>query len=66
MTAPYLGKPTVQITDDGNAMVIVAKVGRALRRAGYSQKYVEKFRAEALSKDYNHVLQTVMDYAEVE
>jgi len=60
-------RPTVQLTgEDGNAFFIIGRVLRALRQAGASKAYIEQFREEAMSGDYDHVLQTVMKYAEVE
>jgi hypothetical protein len=52
------------VGSDGNAMAIVGKVRRALQRNGHSD-LVEEFSTEALSGDYDHVLQTVMEYVDV-
>lgn len=57
-------RPEVDL-DDGNALVVVGRVAKALRRAGNAPTIVDAFRAEALSGDYDHVLQTCMAYAEV-
>lgn len=45
---------------DGNAMVIVGRVRKALRRAGVSNAEIDAFSEDAMSGDYDHVLQTVM------
>ena len=50
---------------DGNAFMIIGKVARALRRGGHPE-LIEEFEKEATSGDYNHVLQTAMEYVEVE
>jgi hypothetical protein len=50
---------------DGNALSIVAFASSELRKAGRSDE-VEAFRAEALSGDYDNVLQTVFAYFDVD
>lgn len=50
---------------DGNAFAIIGKVSKELRRAGYSD-LVKEFQNEAMSGDYDHLLQTAMKYVEVE
>lgn len=50
---------------DGNAMVIIGSVRRALRRAGASAAELEEFFADATSGDYDHVLQTCMRWVVV-
>ncbi len=55
----------VQLTGtDGNAFALMGKVQKALRRAGHSDA-VDSFLAEAMSGDYNHLLQTCMKYVNV-
>lgn len=59
-------KPKVQlIGEDGNAMMIIGLCRRELRKAGYSKEEVEKFQREALSGDYDNVLQTAMKWCDV-
>lgn len=53
------------IGEDSNAMVIVATVSRALKRAGISNEEANAFRTEALSGDYNKVLQTAQAWVTV-
>lgn len=56
----------VNLSDcDGNAYAIIGRVRNALRRAG-KVELVEEFATEAMSGDYDHVLQTCMQYVEVE
>lgn len=50
--------------EDGNAFLIIGKVSRALKRAGYAESAAE-FTADATSGDYDHLLQTCMRYVEV-
>lgn len=50
---------------DGNALAIVGKVRRALERNGIHDDECEAFVHEALSGDYDHVLQTAMRWVTV-
>jgi hypothetical protein len=50
------------VGQDGNAFAILGRVGKALRRAGYSQEARDAFMADAQSGDYNHLLATAMDW----
>ncbi len=62
MKAPDV-KPDVKLTGtDGNAFSIMGKVGKALRRAGADNEYVEKYTSEATSGDYNNLLAVSMEY----
>ena len=57
---------TVQLTgNDGNAMSIMSNVGRALMRNGVPKEEVDSFYQEAMSSDYDHLLQTAMRWVEV-
>lgn len=59
-------KPTVQLSgQDGNAFLIIARVLKALKKAGLEKEAV-KFKKEATSGDYDHLLQTAMEYVNVE
>lgn len=56
----------VELTDsDGNAFVILGKVTKALRRAGVEPEKIDEFTEEAMSGDYDHLLQTCMRWVEV-
>lgn len=56
----------VQLTGhDGNAFGIIAAVSRALVRGGVSLEEQSEFQMEAMSGDYDHVLQTAMSWVEV-
>jgi hypothetical protein len=49
---------------DGNAFAIIGKVKKALLRAG-KVELARQFEKEAKSGDYDHVLQTCMEYVDV-
>jgi len=52
--------------EDGNALAIVGRVKNALLEAGVSKEEADEFVKEALGGDYDHLLQTVMKWVEVE
>jgi hypothetical protein len=57
---------TVRLTGkDGNAFAIIGAVSQALKRGG-NPELVKEFQKEAMSGDYDHLLQTAMEYVEVE
>lgn len=58
---------TVQLTgEDGNAFSIIGRVSTVMRRAAIPKEKIDAFRTEAMSGDYNGVLQTAMKYVNVE
>lgn len=66
MSFPKFPQINVQLSDtDGNAHAIVGRTTRALRRAGVSEAEVNEFRDEALSGDYDNVIQTAMRWVDV-
>lgn len=50
---------------NGNSFVIMGAVTVAMRRAGCTAEEIEEFRDEAVSGDYDHLLQTCFKYVEV-
>jgi len=55
----------VQLTgEDGNVFNILGRVSKALKRGGHAD-LAEKFWKEATTGDYDHVIQTAMEYVEV-
>ena len=58
---------TVELTGgNGNAFAILGAVQQELRRGGATPEEVAQFVDEATSGDYDHLLQTVMRWVEVE
>lgn len=58
---------TVKLSDeDGNVYSILGSVRKALRRADVPTEDIDKFTTEATSGDYDHALQTVMRWVNVE
>lgn len=52
---------TVDLTSiDGNAFSIMGAVRRALSRAGVDRAAFAEYQAEAMSGDYDHLLQVTM------
>jgi cobalamin biosynthesis protein CbiG len=61
--------PEVSVTlvgTDGSSLAVVGAVIRALRRAGIKPRAIDDYQAEALSGDYNHLLQVTMATVDVE
>lgn len=50
---------------DGNAFAIISTVRCELRRAGATADEESEFVTEAMSGNFDHVLQTVMQWVEV-
>jgi hypothetical protein len=68
MTSSHPKYPDVEVQltgDDGNAFMILAKVQKALRRAGAPPDEVKAFVAEAMSDDYDNLLRTCTRWVEV-
>lgn len=60
-------KPVVKlIGTDGNAFAIMGRVTSALKKAGYDSNYIDKYRKEAMSGDYDNLLFVTMDYVDIE
>lgn len=58
---------TVQLVGaDGNAFNVLGICKRAMERAKLPQTEIDAFMTEAMSGDYNHLLQMVMAWFEVE
>lgn len=56
----------VRLTDeDGNAFSIIAMVSKAMRKAKVSEADIDQFKKEAMSGDYDHLLQTTMKTVDV-
>lgn len=49
---------------DGNAFALMGRVCQELRKGGHSD-LVKEFQKEAMSGDYDHLLQTCCDYVVV-
>jgi len=59
-------KPTVKlIGEDGNAFRILVAVKRALKKTGADQEYIDQYREEAMSGDYDNLLAVTMKYVNV-
>ena len=64
---PKYPKVNVQLAGkDGNAFSIIGRVVAALKEANVPYPKVLEFRGEATSGDYDHLLQTVMEWVNVD
>ena len=50
---------------DGNAFFIIGRVSKSLRRVGATPEQLKEFSDDAMSGDYDHVLQTCMKWVNV-
>ncbi len=56
----------VELTQvEGNAFSIIGAARRALRRGGATPEQIEEFQKDAMSGNYDHVLQTCMRWVNV-
>lgn len=56
----------VQLTgEDGNALSVISRVTRTMKRAGITTDEIAEYRKEALSGDYDNVLLTTMRWVAV-
>lgn len=59
-------KPTVKLLGtNGNTMALLGRCHRVVKRT-WSKEQWGRFAQEALSDDYNHALQTIMEHFEIE
>lgn len=62
---PKYPNVTVQLTgEDGNGFFIISRTATAMKRAGVEKSVIDAYRDEAMSGDYDHLLQTTMDWVE--
>jgi len=60
-------KPLLRlIGQDGNAFAILGKAQRVAKSEGWNKERIEAFMTEAMSDDYDKLLQTCMKYFEVD
>lgn len=54
------------VGEDGNAFAILRRVLKAMKFAGLTKTTLTNFFNQATSGDYDHLLQTCMEWVEVE
>lgn len=60
-------KPALNLTgEDGNPILIVVRAQKALRKTGADEEYIAEFTKDATSGDYEHLLEVVFRYFEVD
>ncbi|MBC8485723.1 MAG: hypothetical protein H8D45_06750 [Bacteroidetes bacterium] len=59
-------KPELKLVgEDGNAFNILGKARRVAKKANWSKDKIDKMTKEAISGDYDNVLQVMIKYFEV-
>ena len=66
LPTPYTNVTVRLVNTDGNAFALLGKVRQALRHAGYEPELIEEFTRDAMSGDYDHLIQTVLEYVDAE
>ena len=66
MTTKYPNVTVNLIGNDGNAFYVVGATMRAMRLSAVTDTRITDFYKEATSGDYDHLLQTVMEWVNVE
>ena len=56
--------PCQLVGKDGNAYFIMARVVRALNKAGYGQEVVDEYMKRAKAGDYDNLLQVTLEYVD--
>tara|TARA_B100001778_G_scaffold334952_2_gene349511 strand:- start:24005 stop:24208 length:204 start_codon:yes stop_codon:yes gene_type:complete len=65
---PQPAHPEIEVKllgEDGNAFSIMGKVTQAMKRAGVDKAERDAYQAEAMSGDYDHLIQTTMRFVTV-
>ena len=63
---PTSDKPMLKLVgSDGNAFALLGKAKRAANNAGWSEAKWKEIQKEAMSGDYDHLLQTLIAHFEV-
>ena len=60
--------PQVQVNlvgQDGNAFMVMGLAQKAAKKAGLDKEQIDEYLEEAMSGDYNHLLQVTMKYFDV-
>ena len=65
MTPKYEDIIVDLVGQDSNAMMIIGRVRKAMRRGGVSSEEIKLFSDEATSGDYDNVLITCMKWVDV-
>jgi hypothetical protein len=66
MTPKYPNVHVQLVGQDGNAFVILGLCQRAAKKAGLPEGEIEAFMDEAQSGDYDHLLQTCIEWFDVD
>lgn len=64
MSQPLTDAKVKLVGEDGNAFVIIGRVNAAIKKSNHPE-LSKQFMDEAMSGDYDNVLQTCMKYVEI-
>jgi hypothetical protein len=66
MSVKYPNVTVELVGSDGNAFAVLGAVTKAMKRAGVAGADIVAYKKEAMSDDYDHLLQTTMKTVNVE
>lgn len=66
ITPKYPDVKVSLVGEDGNAWSIMARVSKALKRAGVSEEEVNEYLTESQSGDYDNLLRTAVKWVSVD
>lgn len=59
-------KPKLKlIGEDGNAFMVMGLAQRAAKKAGWTKEQIDEYMKKAMAGNYDHLLQTTMEYFDV-
>lgn len=59
-------KPKLKLVgEDGNAFMILGLAQRAAKKAGWTKEQIDEYMTKAMAGNYDHLLQTTMEYFDV-
>lgn len=65
MIIPKNPPPCTLLGTSSHALAIVGAGAKALKGAGADKEYIDQYKEEALSGDYDNVIQVTMKYCDV-
>jgi len=64
-TEPKFDVEVSLVGEDGNAMAIMARVGKVLRHVGATKEQIDQYYKESMSGDYDNLLRVAMKWVRV-
>lgn len=65
METKYPNVKVKLVGSNGNAFAVLGNVMKAMRKAKLTSEQIQEYQTEAMSGNYDHLLQTTMRYVDV-